>query len=92
MKLSIILLLTATLQASGIPTIAGAMSIAASSGTIIREGHDLITHFKTTMRKHGTDLKKAFQGKPAAPPNPVNVPVAQWPPNVQPVGATGAEK
>lgn len=75
-----------SLQAGGIPTIAGVLSIASSSGSIIKEGHDLTTHFKVvgpfgptthfkvTMKKHGADLKRAFKGKPPEPPNPVAVP------------------
>jgi len=58
-----------------IPTIAGALSIASSSGAIVREGHDLLTHFKLTMKKHGSDLKKALKGTPQSPdppPTPIN--------------------
>lgn len=70
---SVILVLAAgILQATSIPTIAGALSIAASSGTIIREGHDLLTHFKRTMKKHGTDLKLAFKGNPVQPVIPID--------------------
>ena len=70
----LVLFVAVSLQAAGIPTIAGALSIASSSGSIIKEGHDLATHFKVTMKKHGTDLKRAFKGKPPEPPNPVAVP------------------
>lgn len=66
MKIAFVLLAVSIVpvcQAVTIPTIAGALSIASSSGTIIREAHDLTTHFKQTMRKHGADLKKALKGK-----------------------------
>lgn len=46
-----------------IPTLAGALSIVASSGQIVRETHDLTTHFKRTMKKYIADLKKAAKGK-----------------------------
>lgn len=58
-----ILLLSATSQAASIPTIAGVLSIASSSGSIVRETHDLATHFKRTMKRHGADLKRAVKGK-----------------------------
>jgi hypothetical protein len=61
-------------QAVGIPIIAGALSIASSSGSIVKEGHDLVMHFKPTMRKHGRDLKAALKGKSAPRPSPVTAP------------------
>jgi hypothetical protein len=73
MRLAIALLFAFSVQAITIPTIAGIASLAASSGQIVREGHDLCTHFKATMKKHGRDLRRAVQGKPAAAPVPVPV-------------------
>jgi hypothetical protein len=64
MRLAIALLFAFSVQAITIPTIAGIASLAASSGQIVREGHDLCTHFKATMKKHGRDLRRAVQGKP----------------------------
>jgi hypothetical protein len=68
MKLSAALLFLAAatasaLQAVTIPTIAGVLSIAASSGQIVRETHDLIRHPLKTLKHHGKQLKEAAKGK-----------------------------
>jgi hypothetical protein len=52
-----------TLLAVTIPTISGVLSIAASSGQIVRETHDLIRHPLKTLRRHGKQLKDAAKGK-----------------------------
>ena len=68
MKLSAALLFLAAatasaLQAVTIPTIAGVLSIAASSGQIVRETHDLIRHPLKTLKHHGKQLKEAAKSK-----------------------------
>lgn len=63
LKITLLLIFASYAQAVTIPTIAGITTIASNSGSIIRETHDLATHFKRTMRKHGADLKKALKGK-----------------------------
>lgn len=73
-RIAILALFAVSAQAVSIPTIAGIASIAASSGQIVREGHDLFTHPWRTLRKHGTQIKDAAKGKPAPPPNPITVP------------------
>lgn len=75
--LLVLLVAPASHAAVTIPTIAGIASIAASSGTIIREGHDLFKHPWKTLRKHGSQIKAAAKGKPEPPPNPVAVPVQE---------------
>jgi hypothetical protein len=50
-------------RAAGVATIAGIFSIAASSGTIIRESHDLIRHPLKTLKHHGKQIKEAAKGK-----------------------------
>lgn len=59
------LVLSATMSAASIPTIAGALSIAASSTTIVRETHNLIRHPIRTLKGHGKALKAAAKGKDA---------------------------
>lgn len=77
-------------RAVTIPTLAGVLSMAASSGQIVREGHDLFKHPWKTLKHHGTQIKEAAQGKRGTipPPNPYPI---QFPPGVEPVGATGVE-
>lgn len=58
-------LLAASASAAGIPTIAGALSIAASSTTIVKETHNLVRHPIRTLKGHGKALKAAAKGKDA---------------------------
>lgn len=76
-KLVLFLLLVSSAQAVDIKVISAAASLAASSGQIVKETHDLFTHPWKTLKKHGSDLKKAaVKGQVATPPpNPVTVPV-----------------
>ena len=71
-----LLILAAGLRAVTIPTLAGVLSIAASSGQIIREGRQAFTHPIKLLKHHGAQIKDAAKGKPTPPPAPVPVPQA----------------
>lgn len=73
----LILPIAGSLHAVTIPTLAGVLSIAASSGQIVREGHNLCMHPLRTLKHHGRQLKDAAKGKPAPAPNPNPVAVPQ---------------
>ena len=62
-KILFLLLMAYPAYAIDIPTLAGLFSIAASSGTIIKEGHDLIKHPVKTLKLHGKQIKDAAKGK-----------------------------
>lgn len=64
--MKIVLLIVALVSPSfavSIPTLAGIFSIAASSGQIIREGHDMIKHPVKTTKHHVQQIKDAVKGK-----------------------------
>lgn len=63
LRLATFLLVSFSLQAVTIPTLAGIFSIAASSGTIVKEGHDFLTHPIKTLKRHGKQIKEAAKGK-----------------------------
>lgn len=74
-KFVVVLFVVSSAQAVSIPTLAGITSIAASSGQIVKETHDLFMHPWRTLKKHGSDLKKAaVKGQVTPPPDPVTVP------------------
>ena len=70
MRLFILLLVAVSARAVTIPTLAGIVSIAASSEQIVREGHNLFVHPIRTLRRHAKDIKAAAKGE-AVKPAPV---------------------
>jgi hypothetical protein len=68
-RLAILLLMCSPAWAKlSIADYAGIASITASSGTIIKQGHDLITKPGKTVKGYGKGLANAVKGKPAPPP------------------------
>ena len=74
MKLALVPLL-ASQAFAGLPitTIASITTVAANSGAIVRETHDLVKHPWGTIKHHGAQLKAAAKGK-KHPPEPPPVP------------------
>ena len=72
-RFAILLLLAAPLYSMSLADWGAAVGLAASAGTIVREGHDLVTNFPATMKRHGKQIAAAAKGQPK-PVDPAPVP------------------